>query len=207
MTEVTAAEAAALEAEAVEVFRRGKRDFHKVKAASIRAGMVTCYPIAKIEVKRPRVALGINFLWSPSRKKADIQGKGKLLCYRDGKMTHRINLEMKYFYGPLGLALGIPEGTHYAAGLLSIGVADGPIDLLTRKLPDGRLEIFREWVFLASAELNFGVGLGADAFGFSSGRQQRPIFNIISGSARKGVLGAGVGLFNVGRIGLDPDDF
>lgn len=207
MTEVSAAEAAKLEKEAEEIFRKGNRSFKTVKSENINKGMVTCYPIAKIEVKRPRIAIGVNFMWSPTRKKPDIHGKGKLLCYKDGKMTHRINMEMKYFYGPIGAALAIPEGTHYAAGLLSIGVAESPISLLTRKLENGQLEIFREWVFVVSADLNFGVGLGANAFGFSSGKEQRPIFNIISGSARKDVLGAGLSLFDVGRIGLDPDDF
>ena len=207
MTEISDREAATLEAEAEQIFRKGGKSFKEVRNSNVRAGMVTCYPIAKIEVKRPRVILGINLLWSPNRTKPDIHGKGKLLCYRDGKMTHRINMEMKYYYGPLGVALAIPEGTHYAAGLLSLGVAESPISLLTRKLPDGKLEIFREWVFLLGADLNFGVGIGAEAIGFSSGRQQKPIINIISGSTRTGVLGGGASLFNVGRIGLDPDDF
>ena len=169
MTEISASEAAALEAEAEEIFRMGGKSFKEVRNNNVSAGMVTCYPIAKIEVKRPRVIVGVNLFWNPDRTKPDIQGKGKLLCYRDGKMTHRINMEMKYYYGPLGVALAIPEGTHYAAGLLSLGVAESPISLLTRKLPDGKLEIFREWVFLLGADLNLGVGIGADAVGFSSG--------------------------------------
>lgn len=202
-TEISAAEAAELEREAIEVYRAGGKDFKEIRANGVQSGMMTCYPVGTLERQRGRFFIAFNALFR-NKMQPDLKGKGKLLCYNDGQLVVKINIEMKK-YG-FGLGLAIPEGT-YKALSVGVGVASGPIDIITRKLPDGKLETFREWAFVLGVDAGFGVGGSLGLVGLSSGRQQAPLLSLFNASVNYDVLGASVDVFGIGRIGLDPDDF